>query len=31
VQENPVREGLVSQMEDWQFKGRVFDLIWTGK
>ena len=31
VQENPIRKGLVQQMEGWQFKGRVFDLIWSGK
>jgi REP element-mobilizing transposase RayT len=31
VQENPLRKGLVTRMEDWPFKGRVFDLVWTGK
>ena len=31
VQENPVRKGLVRRMEDWPFKGRVFDLMWSGK
>ena len=31
VQENPVRKGLCQQIDDWPFKGRVFDLIWTGK
>ncbi|MGB7768993.1 MAG: hypothetical protein WBN22_09105 [Verrucomicrobiia bacterium] len=31
VQENPIRKGLVKRIEDWPFKGRVFDLIWTGK
>jgi putative transposase len=31
IQENPVRKGLVNRMEDWPFKGRVFDLIWSGK
>jgi putative transposase len=31
VQENPVRKGLVPRMEDWPFKGKVFDLVWTGK
>jgi len=31
VQENPVRKGLASRIEDWQFKGKVFDLVWTGK
>lgn len=31
VQENPLRKGLVKQIEDWPFKGRVFDLMWTGK
>ena len=30
VQENPVRKGLVSRMEDWSFKGKVFDLRWSG-
>jgi putative transposase len=31
VQENPVRKGLVQRIEEWPFKGRVFDLIWSGK
>ncbi|MGH7991595.1 MAG: transposase [Limisphaerales bacterium] len=31
VQENPVRKNLVKRIEDWSFKGRIFDLIWTGK
>jgi len=31
VQENPVRKGLCQRIEDWPFKGRVFDLMWTGK
>lgn len=31
AQENPLRKGLVKQMEDWPFKGRVFDLMWSGK
>jgi len=31
VQENPVRQGLCQRIEDWPFKGKVFDLIWTGK
>jgi putative transposase len=31
VQENPVRKGLIKRIEDWRFKGRVFDLIWSGK
>jgi putative transposase len=31
VQENPLRKGLVKQMEDWPYKGRVFDLVWSGK
>jgi putative transposase len=26
VQENPIREGLVSRIDDWPFKGRVHDL-----
>ena len=29
VQENPVRKGLCKRIEDWPFKGKVFDLIWT--
>jgi REP element-mobilizing transposase RayT len=31
VQENPVRKGLVKRIEDRPFKGRVFDLVWSGK
>jgi hypothetical protein len=31
VQENPIRKGLVKRIEDWPFKGKVFDLAWTGK
>jgi len=31
VQENPARKGLVQRMEDWPFKGRVFDLFWSGR
>jgi hypothetical protein len=31
VQENPLRKGLVKEMNDWPYKGRVFDLMWTGK
>ena len=31
VQENPFRKGLVQRIVDWPFKGRVFDLIWSGK
>lgn len=31
VQENPVRKGLCQRIEDWPFKGKVFDLMWTGK
>lgn len=31
VQENPVRKGLVARIEDWPFKGKVFDLMWTGR
>jgi len=30
VQENPVRKNLCQRMEDWPFRGRVFDLVWTG-
>ena len=31
VQENPLRKKLCSRIEDWPFKGKVFDLIWAGK
>jgi putative transposase len=31
VQENPLRKGLVQRIEDWPFKGRIFDLVWSGK
>jgi putative transposase len=31
VQQNPVRKGLVTRIEDWPFKGKVFDLMWTGR
>jgi putative transposase len=31
VQENPLRKGLVTRIEDWPFKGKVFDLIWSGR
>jgi len=31
VQENPFRKGLVQKIEDWPFKGRIFDLMWSGK
>jgi putative transposase len=31
VQENPFRKGLVQRIEDWPFKGKIFDLIWSGK
>jgi putative transposase len=31
VQENPLRKKLCSRIEDWPFKGKVFDLTWTGK
>jgi hypothetical protein len=30
IQENPVRKGLVARMEDWPYKGQVFNLRWTG-
>jgi putative transposase len=30
VQENPYRKGLVQRIEDWPFKGRIFDLVWSG-
>ncbi len=31
VQENPFRKGLVQRIEDWPFKGRIFELMWSGK
>jgi len=31
VQENPFRKGLVQRVEDWPFRGRIFDLVWSGK
>jgi REP element-mobilizing transposase RayT len=31
VQENPIRKGLIKRIEDWPFKGKIFDLMWTGK
>jgi putative transposase len=31
VQENPLRKRLCKCIEDWPLKGKVFDLIWTGK
>jgi putative transposase len=31
VQENPLRKHLCKRIEDWPLKGKVFDLIWTGK
>ncbi len=31
VQENPLRQKLCRRLEDWPFKGKVFDLIWAGK
>lgn len=31
MQENPVSRGLVERLEDWPFKGKIFDLIWTGR
>jgi putative transposase len=31
VQENPLRKKLCNGIEDWPFKGKVFDLIWSGK
>ena len=30
IQENPVRKGLVGKIEEWPFKGKIFDLVWTG-
>jgi len=31
VQENPLRKGLCKSIADWPFKGKIFDLIWTGQ
>ena len=31
VQENPIRKQLCSRVEDWPFKGKVCDLMWTGR
>jgi putative transposase len=31
VQENPLRKGLVKRLEDWPYKGRAFDLVWSGQ
>jgi putative transposase len=31
VQENPVRKNLCKRIEDWPFKGKIFDLMWSGK
>jgi len=31
MQENPLRKGLVANLDDWRFKGRVFDLMWSGR
>ena len=28
VQENPVRKGLVAQIDDWPFKGTIHQLVW---
>ena len=28
VQENPVRKGLVTDLHQWPYKGKVFDLPW---
>jgi len=28
MQENPLRRGLVKRLEDWPFKGKVFDVHW---
>ena len=30
VQENPIRKHLCHRMEDWPYKGKVFDLLWSG-
>ena len=29
VQENPIRKGLVREIDEWPFKGRVHDLHWS--
>ena len=29
VQENPIRKGLVTQIDGWPYKGRVHDIHWT--
>jgi putative transposase len=31
VQENPLRKELCKRIGDWPFKGKVFELIWSGK
>ena len=31
VQQNPFRQGLVQQIEDWPYKGRIFDLVLSRK
>jgi len=31
LQENPLSRGLVKNLEEWPFKGRIFDLMWTGR
>jgi REP element-mobilizing transposase RayT len=31
VQENPVRKNLCQRIEDWPFKGKIFDLLWSAK
>jgi putative transposase len=31
VQENPARKQLCERIEDWPFKGKIFDLMWSGK
>ena len=31
VQENPVRKNLCQRIEDWPFKGKLFDLVWSGQ
>jgi len=30
MMENPVRKGLVGEVESWPFRGRVFDVWWNG-
>jgi len=29
VQENPIRKGLVTRIDEWPYKGRVHDIRWS--